>query len=157
MKLKLIVYSFLAIGLVSCTLEKINISPLSNMLVPQNNVSVQTLTYDVHTKTDAITYSSELTNHISSFPKTSNEEVNREVNVLRKQIKSYVYALQEHNIREQEKVFFEVESSYKRIQRLRKNLIPEEEQLINRYLVKIKGNITKLESLSKKDTASIKQ
>lgn len=156
MKLKLVFFSFFITFLVSCTLEKMNISPISNMFLPKDNTSVQGFTYNIHTKTDIITYSSELTNHISSFPKTSSKEMNTEVNELKKRIKNYVYILQEYNIKERQKAFFEVESSYKKLQKLRKKLPYKEDQLINLYLVKIKGNITKLEALSKQDSTIIK-
>lgn len=157
MKLKLILYTCLLIGLVSCSLEKSYISPLGNMLVSPNVTPQSFSSTNVQNKTEIVAQSAELTNTISSFPKTSNKEVNNEVSVLKKQVKNYVYALQEHNIRAKEKAFFEIESSYKKIQRLRKKLNPEENQVVNRYLVKIKGNITKLESLNKTDSTSIKQ
>ena len=76
---------------------------------------------------------------------------------VKKSVKNYVYALEEYNIEARKQALFEIERSYKKIQRLRKYLSKDDNNLINRYLVRVKSNITKLETLTKPKSVSIKQ
>lgn len=153
MKLKkILIHIVMFLGLVSCSLEKAYISPLGNVLSSEesiNYMSNDTTGYSVKNKSEIVHYSSELTNHLSSFPKVAHPEMNKEINILKREIKNYIYAVQEHNITAKDKARLKVEVSYKKIQKLRKHLSAKEDSLVNRYLVKIKTNITKLESLNK--------
>ena len=95
---------------------------------------------------------------MSTFPKFKNSAVNDEVAVLKKYIKDYVYALQVYNIDEKAQALDRVERSYKKIQKLRNFLNSDDDNVINRYLVRIKSNIAKLESINNSsESISIQQ
>lgn len=93
-------------------------------------------------------YASELTNQVSSFPKFENDAVNKEVGNLKYNVKDYVYAIQEYNLVGRTKAFSNIEKSYKKLQKLRTYLNADDNETINRYLVRIKGNINQLEILN---------
>ena len=76
--------------------------------------------------------------------------MNEEVLALKFTISEYLYAVKEHNMIGKEKSFFNYEKSYKKLQKLKNKLNPEEQDILNRFLVKIKTNISLIESL--KDT-----
>lgn len=139
---------------ISCSTEKV-------MPFDGDSISLTSLTpvnRNFKEQSDVIFYSSEITNLISTFPKLKNKAVNDEVNNLKIYIKDYIYASQEYNVNARNKASFGIEKSYKKIQKLRKYLDKDEDDIVNRYLVRIKGNITKLEALQNNpDSISIKQ
>lgn len=153
--MKLFLYSFIIIFMfTSCTSEKVTVSPMTGILSSEPAV----VNRNFQDQSDVIFYSSELTNSMSTFPKFQNTAVNEEVSRLRTAVKSYIYALQQYNIDNRKEALEDVENSYKKIQRLRKFLNQDDNDVINRYLVRIKSNITKLESLSKqKNSISVQQ
>lgn len=101
----------------------------------------------VGTNVELIKYTAELTNTTSSFPKFSDEDVNKEISRLKFNVSEYVYAVKEFNRTGKEKAFYNYENSYKKIQRLRNRLSPDEQNILNRFMVNIKTNITLVESL----------
>ena len=137
--------------LVSCSVEKVSVSPATALL---SEVSYDTFTNaadDIETKIEFINYSSELNNAFqNSLISFSKKEVNEEVSALKFTISEYLYAVKEHNTIGKEKSFFNYEKSYKKLQKLKNKLNPEEQDTLNRFLVKIKTNISLIESL--KDT-----
>ena len=137
--------------LVSCSVEKVSVSPATALL---SEVSYDTFTDaadDIETKIEFINYSSEINNAFqNSLISFSKKEVNEEVSALKFTISEYLYAVKEHNTIGKEKSFFDYEKSYKKLQKLKNKLNPEEQDILNRFLVKIKTNITLIESL--KDT-----
>ena len=137
--------------LVSCSVEKVSVSPATALL---SEVSYDTFTDaadDIETKIEFINYSSEINNAFqNSLISFSKKEVNEEVSALKFTISEYLYAVKEHNMVGKEKSFFNYEKSYKKLQKLKNKLSPEEQDTLNRFLVKIKTNITLIESL--KDT-----
>jgi hypothetical protein len=137
--------------LVSCSVEKVSVSPATTLL---SEVSYDTFTDaadGIETKIEFINYSSELNNAFqNSLISFSKKEVNEEVSALKFTISEYLYAIKEHNTIGKEKSFFNYEKSYKKLQKLKNKLNPEEQDTLNRFLVKIKTNITLIESL--KDT-----
>lgn len=142
--------------LASCSTEKITFSPVGGNLSSLN--SATPLNRNFKEKSDVVFYSSELTNQMSTFPKFKNSAVNEEVAVLKKYIKDYVYALQVYNIDEKAQALDRVERSYKKIQKLRNFLNSDDDNVINRYLVRIKSNIAKLESINNNsESISIQQ
>ncbi|MGP1501812.1 hypothetical protein [Bergeyella cardium] len=156
--IKYFTYLLIPILLVSCTLEKASISPMGASLNSfPSETKVASTNKKSKDKSEIIYYSSELTNQVSRFPKFKSNAVNKEVLNLKKSVKNYVYALQEYNIEARKQALFEIERSYKKIQRLRKYLSKDDNNLINRYLVRVKSNITKLETLTKPKSVSIKQ
>ena len=137
--------------LVSCSVEKVSVSPATALL---SEVSYDTFTDvvdGIETKIEFINYSSELNNAFqNSLISFSKKEVNEEVSALKFTISEYLYAVKEHNMVGKEKSFFNYEKSYKKLQKLKNKLNPEEQDILNRFLVKIKTNISLIESL--KDT-----
>ena len=137
--------------LVSCSVEKVSVSPATALL---SEVSYDTFTNaadDIETKIEFINYSSEINNAFqNSLISFSKKEVNEEVSALKFTISEYLYAVKEHNTIGKEKSFFNYEKSYKKLQKLKNKLNPEEQDTLNRFLVKTKTNITLIESL--KDT-----
>ena len=137
--------------LVSCSVEKVSVSPATTLL---SEVSYDTFTDaadDIETKIEFINYSSEINNAFqNSLISFSKKEVNEEVLALKFTISEYLYAVKEHNMVGKEKSFFNYEKSYKKLQKLKNKLNPEEQDILNRFLVKIKTNISLIESL--KDT-----
>ena len=106
-------------------------------------------------KKSQIIYSSEITNLISTFPKFKNDAVNAEVINLKYHLKDYVNAMEAYNINGLNKAQRQFQKSYKKIQNLRKYLNPDDDQVLNRYLVRIKTNMSLLESNLQKDSLSI--
>ena len=147
------IFSFLLIVFitVSCSSEKISLSPVYDNLSSSNSVSIKKFPDKFNEKTGQIFYTSELSSQISTFPKFENTALNKEVSKLKYHIKEYVYAIEAYNLVGQENSIGEIEKSYRKIQKLRKFLKPKDDDVINRYLVRIKSNITQLESI-KKDT-----
>ncbi len=134
----------------SCSTEKISVSPISeNLNNSKSQININTFPGRFNNKTGTDFYSSELSNQISTFPKFENSALNQEVSQLKFYVKEYVYAVQAYNLVGQENSLFNIEKSYKKIQKLRKYLNTTDDEVINRYLVRIKSNISQLESLKK--------
>lgn len=137
--------------LVSCSVEKVSVSPATALLSEVSYDTFADAADDIETKIEFINYSSEINNTFqNSLISFSKKEVNEEVSALKFTISEYLYAVKEHNMVGKEKSFFNYEKSYKKLQKLKNKLNPEEQDTLNRFLVKIKTNITLIESL--KDT-----
>ena len=100
---------------------------------------------------ERISYSSTISNLVSTFPKFKNVAVNNQVRKLKQDLTDYLYASQTANIKEKKKSLKSFEANYKNIQKLRKHLKEEDDQVLNRYLVKIKTNINLLEAVEKSE------
>ena len=137
--------------LVSCSVEKVSVSPATALLSEVSYDTFADAADGIETKIEFINYSSEINNafqnNLISFSK---KEVNEEVSALKFTISEYLYDVKEHNMVGKEKSFFNYEKSYKKLQKLKNKLNPEEQDTLNRFLVKIKTNISLIESL--KDT-----
>lgn len=138
---------FCSIILGSCATDKVNLSPFSNNLTQVSSKTPKQMVNAVGTNVELIKYTAELTNTTSSFPKFSDEDVNKEISRLKFNVSEYVYAVKEFNRTGKEKAFYNYENSYKKIQRLRNRLSPDEQNILNRFMVNIKTNITLVESL----------
>lgn len=135
----------------SCSAEKINLSPVGNSILEKGE-GVQTYSYSE--RKNLIVYSSEITNLISSFPKFRNDAVNKEVTNLKYHLKDYIGAVESYNINGRNNAQRSFEKSYKKLQKLRPYLNSDEDQVLNRYLVRIKTNMSLLESNIPKDSLS---
>lgn len=136
--------------LVSCSSEKVTLSPIQSSIDAASAVAAGTGVGGKFTeKSGKIFYASELSSHMSTFPKFRNSALNDEVRDLKFHVKEYVYAVHAYNLVGQERALEKVESSYKKIQKLRRYLSPSDDEVINRYLVRIKSNIAQLELLSR--------
>ena len=133
----------------SCSAEKINLSPVGGM-------SLKNPSYSYSERKNLIVYSSEISNLISSFPKFKNNAVNLEITNLKYHLKDYIGAMEVYNINGLNIAQRNFEKSYKKLQKLRKYLNADDDQVLNRYLVRIKTNMSFLESNIEKDSTSIK-
>ena len=136
---------------ISCSVEKFNLSPVGESRA-ENNSKITDFSYTA--KKNQIIYSSEITNLIASFPKFKNDAVNSEVSNLKYYLKDYVGAMEAYNINGLNVARRKFEKSYKKLQKLRKYLNADDDQVLNRYLVRIKTNISLLESNIDKDLLS---
>lgn len=127
----------------SCSVEKINLSPISQDSAELKQTSSA---YTASQRKNLIFYSSEITNLIASFPKFRNDAVNKEVSNLKYQLKDYIGAMEEYNLTGLNKADDQFEKSYKKLQRLRKYLNKDEDEVLNRYLVRIKTTMYQLNS-----------
>ena len=143
-------YALLLLIIISCSAEKINLSPISNSLTQSSDNS----TYNLGDRKDLIVYSSEITNLISSFPKFKNDAVNSEVKNLKIYLKEYIEAMESYNMTALYQSQRKFEKSYRKLQKLRKFLNSDEDGVLSRYLVRIKTNISQLDNLIPKDSLS---
>lgn len=143
-------YYFLLFFIISCSAEKINLSPTGDTLLGNNSAYVP-----LEGQKNLVLYSSEITNLISSFPKFRNDAVNLEVKNLKSHLRDYVDAMKNFNQFETAKSYARFERSYKKLQKLRKYLNKDEEEVLNRYLVRIKINMNHLQSNLPKDSLSL--
>lgn len=97
-----------------------------------------------------IVYASSISNLISTFPKFRNDAVNREVGFLKEALSDYLNSVRQLNEVNKKHAIEEFEKSYKKIQKLRKFISTEDDEVLNRYMVKIKTNINLLESSQSK-------
>jgi hypothetical protein len=120
-------------------------SPLNN-----STTSKTTAVKDLNTFNNYITQNenaAEITNLLSSFPKFSkNKSLNLEAASMIVNIQDYLYAVEAGNAPGKDRALKGFEKSYKKIQILRKNLTPDEDEVLNRYLVRIKTNINIIEN-----------
>lgn len=147
MKEKLLVLLFfVALMFNSCVIEQKNLSPFSKNFSDGSSPSSLEDSYNYAIRENANV--AEITNLISTFPKFRNEGINKEVIKLKSYLQSYIFALESYNLTSKERSLELFEKSYKRIQNLKKYLNNDEAEVLNRYLVRIKTNITVLESLN---------
>ena len=99
---------------------------------------------------EAIVYASSISNVISTFPKFRNDAVNKEVRFLKESLTEYLNASRNFNEPNRKHSLEEFEQSYKKIQKLRKFMTFEDDEVLNRYMVKIKTNINLLEASQSK-------
>lgn len=97
---------------------------------------------------ETVSYTSELSNLISEFPAFSNNKMNMEIQKLKTNITDYIYAVKSDNSLDQQHAYKQYSDSYKNIQKLKPELSPEEIELLNRFLVKIKTNISLIDSIN---------
>lgn len=143
-------YYFLLFFIISCSAEKINLSPTGDTLLGNNSAYVP-----LEGQKNLVLYSSEITNLISSFPKFRNDAVNLEVKNLKSHLRDYVDVMKNFNQFETAKSYARFERSYKKLQKLRKFLNKDEDEVLNRYLVRIKINMNHLQTNLPKDSLSL--
>ena len=87
---------------------------------------------------EAIVYASSISNLIATFPKFRNDAVNKEVSSLKVSLSDYLVAVRDFNQSSKHKSLEDFEKYYKKIQKLRKFMIKDDEEVLNRYMVKIR-------------------
>lgn len=145
-------YLLILLLALSCSAEKINLSPVGNSILDSGEGHAG---YSYNERKNLIVYSSEITNLISTFPKFRNDAVNNEVSKLKYHLKDYIGAMESYNINGLNIAQRNFEKTYKKLQKLRKYLNADEDQVLNRYLVRIKTNMTFLESTITKDSTTV--
>ena len=138
-----IVFGLFCITLTSCAAEKVNDSPLTEVIFKTPQASVVD---EINSRSTNNINAAEITNLIGSFPRVKNDAVNIEVAKLKTSLKRYIFALDSYNLVERKKAFQSFEKSYKKVQNLRKFLNSDDDATINRYLVRFKTNIGVIES-----------
>lgn len=137
-----IVFAFTLL-LANCSTEKINLSPISDNIINDTSASD-----NMSVKSEAVAYQSELTNLISTFPKFKNSSINQEVQRLKSSITNYILADLKNDKKAQNSAYKNYTDSYKKLQKLRKYINQDDDEVLNRYLVRIKTNVNLLESLN---------
>lgn len=129
--------------LISCSTEKVNLSPVAD-----NITSDLYSADDVGIKTETIAYQSEITNLLSTFPKFNNDAVDREVSNLKYSLTNYLVSISRKDLGTRKKAYKMYVTSYIKIQKLRKYLSKDMDNVLNRYMVRIKTNVNLLESIN---------
>ncbi|MNK21034.1 hypothetical protein D3C87_392850 [compost metagenome] len=101
---------------------------------------------------EAIVYASSISNLVSTFPKFRNDAVNREVTSLKNALTDYLTSVRDFNQSSKSKSLNDFEKNYKKIQKLRKFMMKEDDEVLNRYMVKIKTNMNLLEAAQSKNS-----
>lgn len=128
----------------SCSVEKLNLSPLANSFSNINSV------YSASSKTsesiNTINYTSELSNLLSEFPIFSNKTMNSEIYKLKLHITDYLYAIKQKDVISKNDAYELYKKTFVNIQKLKDKLPEDELELLNRFMAKVKTNITLIES-----------
>jgi hypothetical protein len=131
----------------SCATEKPNFSPLSNSFYSETKGSDSDRgtkkSIDINVKENV--NASEISNLISTFPQFKNAALNNEITTLKYSLQNYLYAIDANNIPGKNRAIKSFEKSYKKIQKLRQNLNKDDDEVLNRYLVRLKTNISVIE------------
>lgn len=141
---RLFFLGILLIIISSCATEKLNLSPLSNSF-PSEAKGDSDNDKGININISENVNASEITNLISTFPKFTNTAVNEEVTSLKYTLQNYLYAIESGNKLGKNKRIKDLEKTYKNIQKLRKYLKKDEDEVLNRYLVRLKTNVTIIE------------
>lgn len=129
----------------SCAVERVNLSPLSSSF---SGYSTGSFISNTGKSLSTVGYTSELTNLMAEFPAFSNEKLNREIDTLKIHLSDYVYAVKKNNAEARGKAYEALSLSYKTLQQLKNGLSAEEGELLNRFLVKIKTNISLIDAIN---------
>jgi hypothetical protein len=95
---------------------------------------------------ERVNYLSEITNTLTEFPVFKNQKLNAEIYKMKLHISDYIYSIKQNNKAEQTKAYKNYTNSYKTIQTLKTSLPKDDLELLNRYLAKIKTNISLIDS-----------
>lgn len=144
---KLFFFGVLLLIITSCATEKLNLSPLSNNFYSETKGSDSDRGakkgFDINIKENV--NASEISNLISTFPKFKNNGLNEEVTSLKYSLQNYLYAIDANNSAGKNRAVKSFEKSYKKIQKLRQQLNKDDDEVLNRYLVRLKTNISVIE------------
>lgn len=131
----------------SCATEKLNFSPLSNSFYSDSKGSdsdrglEKSIDINIRDNINA----SEISNMISTFPTFKNTALDNEITALKYSLQNYLFAIDADNISGKKKAVKNFEKSYKKVQRLRNTLNEDDNEVLNRYLVRLKTNISVIE------------
>ncbi|MDR6158906.1 MULTISPECIES: hypothetical protein [Chryseobacterium] len=135
----------------SCATEKQNFSPLSTSFYSETKGSDSDKgtknSIDINVKGNV--NASEISNLIATFPKFKNTALNSEIITLKYSLQNYLYAIDADNLNGKNKALKDFEKSYKKVQKLRQNLNKDDDEILNRYLVRLKTNVSAIEDYIK--------
>ena len=145
-------FVLLLLLLSSCSVEKMNLSPIGDNA---SQLSESAIPYSFDEKKILIVHSSEITNLISTFPKLRNDAANAEVSNLKFHLKEYIIAMKSYNLIQMDSSHRKFEKSYRKLQNLRKYLNRDDDEVLNRYLVRIKTSMTLINNNIPQDSISV--
>ncbi|CAA7195626.1 MULTISPECIES: hypothetical protein [Chryseobacterium] len=150
---RLLFFGVLLVITFSCATEKLNFSPLSTSFYTEtkgpNTDKGLKKSIEINIKENVT--ASEISNLIATFPKFENNSLNNEVTNLKYSLQNYLYAIEASNIAGKDRSIKDFENSYRKIQKLRRNLDKDDDEILNRYLVRLKTNISVIESSIKRN------
>jgi len=126
----------------SCATEKGNTSPVATGITDKKANNGEDFSVKISENANA----AEISNLLSTFPVFSKKDVNEEVSALKFSLQNYLYAIDAGNLKAKDKQLKGMQKSYRKIQKLRKSLTTDEDNILNRYLVRIKTNVAVLEN-----------
>lgn len=138
----------LLFSLTSCATEKMNFSPVAlfgNSKSDENGTSRvgDLVMINIRENVNA----SDISGLISSFPKFKNDGINYEIGQLKTSLQNYLYAVEAGNKKGRERSIKKFENSYKKIQKNKKYLNADENDVVSRYLTRLKTNVSIIEDL----------
>lgn len=128
----------------SCSVEKINLSPLANSFSGYSSSS--NFAEKANQSVNTINYTSELSNLLAEFPVFSSKNLNSEIYRLRLCITDYIFAIKQRDVIGKNDAYELYKKTYINIQKLKTKLPDDELELLNRFMAKVKTNITLIES-----------
>ncbi len=150
---RLIFFGVLTITTASCTTEKPNFSPLSNSFYSeaQGSDSDHDTRNSIELNIKENVNASEISNLTATFPQFKSTSLNTEVTALKYSLQNYLYAIDASNVPGKNKALKDFERSYKKIQKLRQSLNSDDNEVLNRYLVRLKSNVSAIEDSIKRN------
>lgn len=136
--------------LMSCAVEKPNLSPLSNNFSSFSNVN--SITGNYYQSLEKVNYAAELTNILSEFPVFKNSKLNAEIYKLKLSITDYIYSVKQENVLEKSNAYKKYRDAFKNIQTLKLQLPKDQLELLNRFLAKVKTNMSLIDSINSTET-----
>ncbi len=144
---RLVFFGVLIILTSSCATEKLNLSPLSNTFYSETKGSDSDRgskkSFNINVKENV--NASEISNLISTFPKFKNNGLNDEITSMKYSLQNYLYAIDANNSSGKSRALKSFEKSYRKIQKSRQSLDKDDDEVINRYLVRLKTNVSVIE------------
>lgn len=136
--------------LTSCAVEKPNLSPLSNNFSSFSNVN--SITGNYYQSLEKVNYAAELTNILSEFPVFKNSKLNAEIYKLKLSITDYIYSVKQENVLEKSNAYKKYRDAFKNIQTIKLQLPKDQLELLNRFLAKVKTNMSLIDSINSTET-----
>lgn len=135
----------------SCATEKPNFSPLSSSFYSETkgSDSDRGAKNSIEISVKGNVNASEISNLIATFPNFKNTDLNSEITTLKYSLQNYLYAIDVNNPSGKKKAIRDFEKSYKKVQKLRQSLNVDDDEILNRYLVRLKTNISAIEDYIK--------
>ena len=131
----------------SCSVEKENLSPTTSIFDEIQSYTSKNIQQEIENQSNFILYSSEITNSFKAVKNLSYPIINSEISNLQFYITKFIYATQAYNDIDKEKAFSKYEKAYKKVKKLKNKLPDEEQQRLNQFLVKVKTNMSLIETI----------